>query len=56
MAHGNNVCGLTNGDILMRFPDDISCFFAVVRFVYEMSCLGVRVGGEKIMQRHVCES
>ncbi len=30
---------VTNGDILMRCPDDISFFLAVVRFPYEISCL-----------------
>jgi hypothetical protein len=27
----------TNGDVFMRFPNDISCFLAVVRFPYEIS-------------------
>jgi hypothetical protein len=56
---------VTNGDILMRFPDDIPCFFGVVRLPHEISCLlalvpykvgpkssGVGVGGEELMQRH----
>ncbi len=37
---------VANGDILMRFPDDMSCFLAVVRVFlavvrvpFEMSCL-----------------
>jgi hypothetical protein len=52
---------VTNGDILMRCLHDISCFLAVVRFPYEISCLlifvlntvvskqsGVGVGGERV--------
>ena len=30
---------VANGYILMRFPDDISCFLAVVRFPNDKSCL-----------------
>ena len=30
---------VTNGDILRRRPYDISCFMAVVRFPYEITCL-----------------
>ena len=33
---------VTNGDILMRFPYDISCFLAVVRFLYEISFFWLR--------------
>ena len=60
MVHCNNVWFVTNGDILMRCPHDISCVLVVVRFRYEISCLlpllpqtrsfqnsrGVVVGGE----------
>jgi surface protein len=34
MAHCNQVCGY----ILIRCPDEISCFLSVVRFSYEISC------------------
>ncbi len=30
---------VTNGDVLMGFPYDISRFLAFLRFPYEMSCL-----------------
>ncbi len=43
MNHAGDTQSHCNNDILMRCPDDISCFFALVRFPYGVSCLLVLV-------------
>jgi hypothetical protein len=41
---------VTNGDILIKRPYDISCFLAVVRFPYEFrNSRKFGVGGEEAM-------